>query len=96
MPSFLDEMKIKLKNATVILEWINLYNKYTSLFMRNFRQCANILDTYHIEHMIETFQYLHRCIFPETNGNTLIILTHRIVEQYHSCSTDEICEAWFY
>ncbi|CAF2813795.1 unnamed protein product [Rotaria sp. Silwood2] len=93
---FLDEMKIRLTNATTILEWVNLYNKYISFFMRNFGQCANILGAYHIEHIIETFQYLHRYIFPETNGNALLILTSRIVEQFPSCLTDDICEAWFY
>ncbi|CAF4895561.1 unnamed protein product [Rotaria sp. Silwood1] len=92
----LDEMKTRLTNATTILEWINLYNKYISFFMCNFGQCANILGTYHIEHIIEIFQYIHRYIFPETNGNALIILTNRIVEQFPSCLTDEICEAWFY
>ncbi|CAF1162680.1 unnamed protein product [Rotaria sordida] len=48
--SLLDEMKIRLTNATTILEWINLYNNYIDFFMRNFGQCANILGTYHIEH----------------------------------------------
>ncbi|CAF4406027.1 unnamed protein product, partial [Rotaria sp. Silwood2] len=92
----LDEMKTRLTNATTILEWVNLYNKYISFFMRNFGQCANILGTYHIEHIIEIFQYLHQYIFSETNGNALTILPNRIVEQFPSCLTDEICEAWFY
>ncbi|CAF3184569.1 unnamed protein product [Rotaria sp. Silwood2] len=92
----LDEMKTRLTNATTILERVNLYNKYISFFMRNFGQCANILGTYHIEHIIEIFQYLHQYIFSETNGNALTILPNRIVEQFPSCLTDEICEAWFY
>ena len=94
--SFLDEMKVRLTNASTILEWINLYNQYVSHFMRNFGKCANILGTYHTEQMIKTFQFLHHYVFPETNGNALTTLTNRIVEQFPSCLSDGICEAWFY
>ncbi|UJR08603.1 hypothetical protein I4U23_012862 [Adineta vaga] len=93
---FLDEMKTRLISASTILEWVEIYNQYISFFMRNFGRFANVLGTYHIEQVVETFQFIHRYIFPETDGNILIILTKRIQEQFPSCSTDQLCEAWFY
>ena len=93
---FLDEMRVRLGNASTILEWVEIYNQYISFFMRNCGECGNILGTYHVEQMIQTFQFLHRYVFAETNGNALTVLTTRIFQQFPACLTEEICEAWCY
>lgn len=93
---FLDEMKRRLTAPKSILEWVGLYNEYISFFMRNFGQCANILGKEHITHLIETFQFIHRYVFSETNGNALTVLRDRIVQAFPNCLSGEICEGWFY
>ncbi|CAF2914653.1 unnamed protein product [Rotaria sp. Silwood2] len=93
---FLDEMKVRLTNASTIVEWVNLYNKYMTFFMRNLGTCANVLGIHHIEQKIKAFQFIHEYLFTETNSNALTVLTNRIVQQFPNSLTDEISEAWFY
>ena len=96
MKSFLDELKTRLTSSSTILEWVNLYNKYMTFFMRNFGQSSYVLGTFHTEKMIETFRFIHRYVFDQSNGNAWIALTDRIQQQFSACVTGEILEGWLY
>jgi len=93
---YLDEMKTTLDHSTTIFEWINIYNKYVTFFMRNFGKCATVLGTFHVEQIIDTFQFIHRYVFEQTNGDVLVMLTKRLRDQFPESVTESIPEGCFY
>ena len=93
---YLDEFKGRLTKSKTILEWVKLYNEYIAFFMRNFGKSSYTLGKFHMEKTIETFQFIHRYVFDQSDGNAWTVLTDRIREQFPNCINNDILEGWIY
>jgi hypothetical protein len=86
------EMEKLLSEASCVMDWINVYNKYVGFFIRNCASNALVFGEQHIDQIISAIGYIHRTIFKNTSGNPKAAL----MNQFSILKGLEILDAWVY
>ncbi|MCJ1395567.1 hypothetical protein MMC18_008453 [Xylographa bjoerkii] len=76
------EFRHQLEVTTSTFAWIQAYNSYIQFIINNLCMPANCFGRNHIDKCLEMLAYVHRGLFPETDGNVSETVKAMLKEKY--------------
>ncbi|KAI8823755.1 uncharacterized protein EV422DRAFT_565671 [Fimicolochytrium jonesii] len=86
-----EEMRLQPdKASSSILQWVSVYNRYISFFVRNFGEPANVLGKQHMTQVIATLRSILCKLFPDHGGDTVRYLNDMTRKRFPLVSREAI------
>ncbi|MCJ1383648.1 hypothetical protein MMC17_006762 [Xylographa soralifera] len=80
------EFRRQLEATTSIFAWIQAYNSYVQFIINNLYMPANCFGRNHIDKCLEMLAYVHRELFPGTDGNISEVVKAMLKERFEGSS----------